>query len=231
LKLVAFQKLLTKDYLKAKPGITMEGLEKLSPIMGEKRGKRVICFPVYSSVDGTQKPPVNYISAPADGSTFEYEKNGEVCTPKILTQYRGRNGLVGSREHIDTLVAGNVNGIRILITAGPGDLAAAHSSGIPDGIIAITQAFGERGIPSDSANGSKGIVDLIASTRCEILIAYDCDDAGKAAAPKLASHLARRGWPTRLPGISHVLDFGYRVFAKHRLRLTGRCTKETCEVK
>ena len=37
-------------------------------------------------------------------------------------------------------------------------------------------------------------------------------------------------WPTRLPGISHTLDLGYRVFAKHRLRLTGRCTKETCEV-
>jgi len=38
-------------------------------------------------------------------------------------------------------------------------------------------------------------------------------------------------WPSRLPGISHALDFGYRVFAKHRLRLTGRCTKETCEVR
>ncbi len=36
--------------------------------------------------------------------------------------------------------------------------------------------------------------------------------------------------PTRLPGISHALDFGYRVFAKHRLRLTGRCTKETCKM-
>ena len=37
-------------------------------------------------------------------------------------------------------------------------------------------------------------------------------------------------WPTRLPGISHALNFGYQVFAKNRLRLTGRCTKETCEV-
>jgi len=37
-------------------------------------------------------------------------------------------------------------------------------------------------------------------------------------------------WPTRLHGISHTLDFGYQVFAKHRLRLTGRCTKETCDV-
>jgi predicted DCC family thiol-disulfide oxidoreductase YuxK len=35
------------------------------------------------------------------------------------------------------------------------------------------------------------------------------------------------GWlvaPTRLPGISHLLDWGYRVFARNRLRLTGRCT-------
>lgn len=38
-------------------------------------------------------------------------------------------------------------------------------------------------------------------------------------------------WPTRLPGISHVLNLGYRIFAKNRLRLTGRCTKETCEVR
>lgn len=30
-------------------------------------------------------------------------------------------------------------------------------------------------------------------------------------------------WPTRLPGISQILDAGYRLFAKNRLRLTGRC--------
>ena len=28
---------------------------------------------------------------------------------------------------------------------------------------------------------------------------------------------------TRLPGVSHALDLGYRVFAKNRLRFTGRC--------
>lgn len=32
--------------------------------------------------------------------------------------------------------------------------------------------------------------------------------------------------PTRLPGISWVLDRGYAFFAKHRLRLTGRCSQE-----
>jgi predicted DCC family thiol-disulfide oxidoreductase YuxK len=30
---------------------------------------------------------------------------------------------------------------------------------------------------------------------------------------------------TRLPGLSHLLDWGYRAFAKHRLKLTGRCVK------
>nr|WRX36686.1 hypothetical protein [uncultured bacterium] len=38
-------------------------------------------------------------------------------------------------------------------------------------------------------------------------------------------------WATRLPVISNFLNFGYRVFAKNRLRLTGRCTEQTCEVK
>lgn len=33
---------------------------------------------------------------------------------------------------------------------------------------------------------------------------------------------------TRIPGVSHGLDFGYRLFAKNRLRLTGRCTAEMC---
>lgn len=33
---------------------------------------------------------------------------------------------------------------------------------------------------------------------------------------------------TRLPGIRHALDASYRVFARNRLRLTGRCTDETC---
>lgn len=31
---------------------------------------------------------------------------------------------------------------------------------------------------------------------------------------------------TRVPGISHAMDFGYRVFAKNRLKFTGRCTSE-----
>lgn len=35
---------------------------------------------------------------------------------------------------------------------------------------------------------------------------------------------------TRLPGISHGLEFGYRVFAKNRLRLTGRCDDGACKV-
>jgi predicted DCC family thiol-disulfide oxidoreductase YuxK len=28
---------------------------------------------------------------------------------------------------------------------------------------------------------------------------------------------------TRLPGVSHLLQLGYHLFAKNRLRLTGRC--------
>jgi len=33
---------------------------------------------------------------------------------------------------------------------------------------------------------------------------------------------------SRLPGISHLLEAGYRWFAKNRLRLTGRCDDATC---
>lgn len=32
---------------------------------------------------------------------------------------------------------------------------------------------------------------------------------------------------SRLPGISHLLDAGYVVFAKNRLKLTGRCIKDS----
>jgi predicted DCC family thiol-disulfide oxidoreductase YuxK len=35
---------------------------------------------------------------------------------------------------------------------------------------------------------------------------------------------------TRLPGVRHLLDAAYALFAKHRLRLTGRCTSDACEV-
>ncbi|MCO5169835.1 MAG: DUF393 domain-containing protein [Planctomycetes bacterium] len=35
---------------------------------------------------------------------------------------------------------------------------------------------------------------------------------------------------TRLPGLSHLLDAGYRVFARNRLRWTGRC-EDACEVR
>jgi predicted DCC family thiol-disulfide oxidoreductase YuxK len=36
--------------------------------------------------------------------------------------------------------------------------------------------------------------------------------------------------PTRLPGISGALDLAYRVFAKNRLKWTGRCDAEVCTV-
>ena len=39
---------------------------------------------------------------------------------------------------------------------------------------------------------------------------------------------------TRIPGISHILDTGYRVFARNRLRWTGRdagrCAADTCGI-
>ena len=33
---------------------------------------------------------------------------------------------------------------------------------------------------------------------------------------------------TRVPGVSHLLDAGYRMFARNRLRLTGRCEAGVC---
>ncbi len=37
---------------------------------------------------------------------------------------------------------------------------------------------------------------------------------------------------TRLPLLSHALNLGYRLFAKHRLRLTGRCEPQgDCKIK
>ena len=37
-------------------------------------------------------------------------------------------------------------------------------------------------------------------------------------------------WLSRLPIITSLLDGVYRVFARNRLRLTGRCTNEQCQV-
>lgn len=36
---------------------------------------------------------------------------------------------------------------------------------------------------------------------------------------------------TRLPVISQIMDLGYQVFAKNRLRLTGRCSSQACSFK
>lgn len=35
---------------------------------------------------------------------------------------------------------------------------------------------------------------------------------------------------TRVPGISHAMDAAYTMFAKNRLKLTGRCVDGACEV-
>ncbi len=34
---------------------------------------------------------------------------------------------------------------------------------------------------------------------------------------------------TRLPGVAGTLNLAYKLFAKNRLRFTGRCTPELCE--
>ena len=36
---------------------------------------------------------------------------------------------------------------------------------------------------------------------------------------------------SRLPLISQLLNWGYALFARNRLRLTGRCTEKSCAVK
>ena len=35
---------------------------------------------------------------------------------------------------------------------------------------------------------------------------------------------------SRLPGVRQLLDLAYRVFARNRLRLTGRCVDGKCEL-
>jgi predicted DCC family thiol-disulfide oxidoreductase YuxK len=37
-------------------------------------------------------------------------------------------------------------------------------------------------------------------------------------------------WLSRVPGVSHLLDFGYVLFAENRLKWTGRCDDGLCEV-
>lgn len=37
-------------------------------------------------------------------------------------------------------------------------------------------------------------------------------------------------WITRLPGISQMMTLGYKLFARNRLRLTGRCMGKSCAV-
>lgn len=36
-------------------------------------------------------------------------------------------------------------------------------------------------------------------------------------------------WISRIPGISHGLDWGYKLFAKNRLKWTGRCN-DHCKI-
>jgi predicted DCC family thiol-disulfide oxidoreductase YuxK len=37
-------------------------------------------------------------------------------------------------------------------------------------------------------------------------------------------------WLTRLPGVSQLLDFSYRLFARNRLKWTGRCDANGCVI-
>ena len=37
-------------------------------------------------------------------------------------------------------------------------------------------------------------------------------------------------WVTRWPVISHIMTLGYRIFARNRLRLTGRCLGQSCAI-
>lgn len=35
-------------------------------------------------------------------------------------------------------------------------------------------------------------------------------------------------WISRLPIVSYLLDWSYAIFARHRLRWTGRCSSQSC---
>lgn len=37
-------------------------------------------------------------------------------------------------------------------------------------------------------------------------------------------------WVTRWPVISHIMTLGYTIFARNRLRLTGRCLGQSCAI-
>ncbi len=37
-------------------------------------------------------------------------------------------------------------------------------------------------------------------------------------------------WVTRWPGISHLMNLGYTLFARNRLRFTGRCLGKSCAI-
>ena len=37
-------------------------------------------------------------------------------------------------------------------------------------------------------------------------------------------------WPTRLPLVRNVLNWGYHLFARNRLRWTGRCNQQSCGI-
>ena len=37
-------------------------------------------------------------------------------------------------------------------------------------------------------------------------------------------------WISRCPGLSHLLDLAYTVFARNRLWITGRCESGTCAI-
>ncbi len=42
--------------------------------------------------------------------------------------------------------------------------------------------------------------------------------------------LGKLVWISRLPGLSWFLELGYRLFARHRLWLTGRCADGNCRI-
>ena len=37
-------------------------------------------------------------------------------------------------------------------------------------------------------------------------------------------------WLSRVPGVSHILDAGYVLFAENRLKWTGRCDDGLCDI-
>jgi hypothetical protein len=169
IRFVAWRDELVAGYLAARPPIAGKGILDAGGFLGYHQKNFVLAFPVLAP----DLELTGWVVAAADGKGIPCGKE----SPKVKTIKGSKSGLIGYSG-----VTGLKDARTVIKVEGLSDLLSLLSQGLPEGVVAMTNAGGASEDPKPAW--------VEAFTGKEVVIVHDCDKPGQDGAKKWVSALA-----------------------------------------